>query len=125
MMVPGCGSWRILHLDIPLGHESDGISYLDKVDTFWMGDWQQAVKYRSPLCGLLLGLVLRAFHVSPYWGFSVVHSVNFSIYVGALACFDFFLRAFLHYEEPDGITPVSSSACRNGRGSRWAILAIG
>jgi hypothetical protein len=74
----------------------DGISYLDIGDAYWRGDWHNAINaYWSPLYSWILGFFLKVLKPSAYWEYPVVHLVNFFIYVGALACFDFFLKTFI------------------------------
>jgi hypothetical protein len=72
----------------------DGISYLDLADAYWKGDWNAIVNgYWSPFYPWLLGAAIRALHASMYWEASIVHAVNFLIFLGTMAAFDFFLRA--------------------------------
>jgi hypothetical protein len=57
------------------------------------GQWHEAVNgYWSPLYPLLAGAATRIFHPSPPYEATVLHLVNFCIYLFALACFDFLLR---------------------------------
>ena len=78
----------------------DGVSYLDIGDAWWRGDWHNAINaYWSPLYSWILGFFLKVFHPSIYWEYPLVHLVNFLIYVGALACFEFFLRTFVANEK--------------------------
>ncbi|MEJ7810308.1 MAG: hypothetical protein WKG32_07825 [Gemmatimonadaceae bacterium] len=74
----------------------DGVSYLDIGDAYARGDWAHAINtYFSPLYSWILGVVLRETRPAIAHEFTVVHIVNFAIYLGALACFDTFLGAFL------------------------------
>jgi hypothetical protein len=76
----------------------DGISYLDMGDAIFRGDWNMAINaYWSPLYPFVLGLAAFLFKPSPYWEFTMVHLVNFAIYVFALGCFEFFLRGLIAY----------------------------
>jgi hypothetical protein len=78
----------------------DGVSYLDIGDAYWRGDWHNAINaYWSPLYSWILGLFLKLLKPSPYWEYPVVHIVNFFIYVGALACFEFFLATFIAHRQ--------------------------
>ena len=81
----------------------DGISYLDMGDAYWRGDWHMAINaYWSPLYSWILGFFLKVLKPSPYWEYPLAHLVNFLIYVAALACFEFFLRAFIRrHREPE------------------------
>ena len=74
--------------------QADGISYLDMGDAIIRGDWKMAINgYWSPLYPWLQGLAAWAIKPTPYWQFTVVHLVNFLIYLFALACFDTLLQA--------------------------------
>jgi hypothetical protein len=76
----------------------DGMSYLEVGATYWRGDWHGAISaYWSPLYPWILGLFLKVLKPSPYWEYPVVHLANFVIYVGALACFEFFLSKFIRH----------------------------
>ncbi|MGO8790916.1 MAG: hypothetical protein ACLQVL_26530 [Terriglobia bacterium] len=92
---------------------ADGISYLDMGDAYWRGDWHMAINALwSPFYSWILGLFLKVLKPSPYWEYPLVHLVNFLIYVGTLACFDFFLSKFIHiclasekeFGQPDEVT---------------------
>jgi len=75
---------------------SDGASYLDIADAIAAGNWSAAANaYWSPLYPWLLAAALAALRPAPYWEFAVVHLVNFAIYLGALAAFDFLWRGLL------------------------------
>ncbi|HWP47261.1 MAG TPA: hypothetical protein VNM22_08885 [Candidatus Limnocylindrales bacterium] len=77
---------------------ADGISYLDMGDAYLRGDWSMALNTLwSPFYSWLLGLALLVLKPSPYWEFTVVHLVNFIIYIWALSCFHFFLFEWIHY----------------------------
>jgi len=70
----------------------DGVSYLDIGDAYFRGDWNMALNaYWSPFYSWLLGLIMFLLKPSPYYEFTVVHIVNFVIYLFALASFHFFL----------------------------------
>jgi hypothetical protein len=78
----------------------DGVSYLDIGDAYWRGDWHNAINaYWSPLYSWIVGFFLKVFRPSVYWEYPLVHLVNFLIYVGTLACFEFFLSTFVGNEE--------------------------
>lgn len=70
----------------------DGISYLDIGDAYWRHDWHNAINaYWSPLYSWILGGFLNVLKPSLYWEYPIAHLANFSIYVLALACFEFLL----------------------------------
>jgi hypothetical protein len=103
--------------------DPDGLSYLDMGDAWLRGDWRMAINaYWSPLYAWLLGLAMVALRPSPYWEFSVVHLVNFAIYVGALGCFHFFMCRLIRYQlgQADGSSGHGEIAL-----PEWAWLALG
>jgi hypothetical protein len=100
----------------------DGIAYLDLGDAYWRGDWQAASNgYWSPLYAWLLMLPLHLMRISPYWEFSVVQLVNFAIYLGALACFDFFWHEMLRSQRHTAAGETSEYSTL----PEWAWLAVG
>lgn len=77
---------------------SMGIAYLDMGEAYLRGDWDMAINaYWSPLYSWLLGIALLILKPSSYWEFSVVHLVNFWIYLFALGCFHFFLLGLIRF----------------------------
>ena len=100
--------------------QSDGISYLDMGDAILRGDWTMAANaYWSPLYPFLEGLALKVLRPSAPWEFTVVHCVNFLIYLFALGCFEFLLRATVAIRPPADADGVSTPL------PRWAIFAVG
>ena len=99
----------------------DGVSYLDMGDAIVRGDWKVAINgYWSPLYPLLQGLALKLMKPSPYLQFSLVHFVNFVIFLFTLGCFDFLLRA--------AVANRSRLVDRDGASGRlpqWAMFAVG
>jgi hypothetical protein len=74
----------------------DGVCYLDMGDAFFHHNWHMAVNaYWSPLYPWIQGLFLRLLKPSAHWEYPAVHLVNFLIFIGALASFEFFLSAFV------------------------------
>ncbi|MBE2199753.1 MAG: hypothetical protein IAE79_14155 [Anaerolinea sp.] len=99
---------------------ADGIVYLDLGDAFWRGDWGTAVNaVWSPLYAWTVGLALRLFNPAMAWEFTLVHLVDFVIYLGALLCFEQLWRQLWLYQEEE--------QQHDGRISlpEWAWLAIG
>ena len=83
----------------PIGE--DGVSYLDIADAYIRGDWGNALNaYWSPLYSWILAAGLSLTRPSPFMESTVVHIVNFAIYVCALASFEFFLRQLLAVHGP-------------------------
>jgi 4-amino-4-deoxy-L-arabinose transferase-like glycosyltransferase len=76
----------------------DGVPYLDMGDAYLRGDWKMAINATfSPLYSWIVGFGLFVFKPSPYWEFTVVHLVNFVIYLATLASFTFFLLQLIRY----------------------------
>jgi hypothetical protein len=69
---------------------ADGISYLDIGDAYFRGDWAIAINpVWPPLYSWILGLVNFVFKPSMEWEFPIIHILNFVIFLGAMACFEF------------------------------------
>jgi hypothetical protein len=110
-------TWATRHL---MG--ADGIAYLDMGDAYWRGDWHMAINALwSPLYSWLLGFALRVLKPSPHWEFPVVHLVNFIVYLGALASFEFLLSVLIDYHRK------SEAQSEKGLAGLppWAWCAIG
>lgn len=87
----------------------DGIQYLDNADAYLRGDWHNAANTQwSPMYPWLLAIALATLKPTPYWQFPVLHLVNFVIFLGALAAFQFFLSTLL----------------KRTRGLAWTVAAI-
>jgi hypothetical protein len=105
--------------------EPDGVSYLDVADRYLSADWRGAINaYWSPLYSWLLGLALLVARPTPYWEYPLVHVVNFLAYVGAFACFEFFLGQLIQ-----GQVQVGSGGALRGGGRvslpTWAWQLLG
>jgi len=86
-------AWTVRHTMNP-----DGISYLDIGDAYFRRDWNMALNaYWSPFYPWLLGLIMFLLKPSPYNEFTIVHIVNFVIYLFALASFHFFLIGLVRF----------------------------
>jgi hypothetical protein len=71
----------------------DGISYIEMAQGSIRTDWHALVNgYWSPLYPFLISVALRVLHPGPEWEFTVVHGVNFVLYVVSFACFEIFLK---------------------------------
>ena len=99
----------------------DGVSYLDMGDAMMRGDWTMAVNgHWSPLYPWLQGGALSLFKPSSYLQFTVVHFVNFLIYLFALACFDFLLRTAVANRSGSDEGDTGSS-----RLPSWTVFTLG
>jgi hypothetical protein len=76
--------------------EPDGVNYLDIADAYLRHDWRNAVNaHWSPLWSWVLGLFLWLHRPSPFWESTMVHAVNFAVYLLVLVCFTFFLKEWM------------------------------
>ncbi|HUM68765.1 MAG TPA: glycosyltransferase family 39 protein, partial [Chloroflexota bacterium] len=99
---------------------ADGIVYMDIGDAFWRGDWGTAVNaVWSPLYAWILGLALRLFNPAMTWEFTLVHLVDFAIYVSALLCFEQLWRQLWLYQQTEQQNSHRLSL------PEWAWLTIG
>jgi hypothetical protein len=102
---------------------ADGMSYIDVADAYMRGDWKMAVNaYWSPLYPWLLSLAMLVLKPSPYYEFTVVHIVNFVIYLCTLGSFHFFILQLVNYHQP---RPGEVSENRGVSFPEWAFIAIG
>jgi 4-amino-4-deoxy-L-arabinose transferase-like glycosyltransferase len=71
----------------------DGISYLDMSDAILRHDWHLLINpVWSPLYPFLIGVATWFIRPSAQWEAPLVHVLNFIIFLGALASFEFLLR---------------------------------
>lgn len=102
---------------------ADGISYLDIGDAYIRGDWDSAINsVWNPMYSWILGTVMYLLKPSMQLEFPVVHMVNFTIYLGAFICFEFFWRQLERYQQSDSV-----GKHRNGQVilSQWAWWSLG
>jgi hypothetical protein len=78
----------------------DVVSYLDIADAYRHHQWKAAINgYWSPLYSWVLALGEWLVRPPPAWEFWFVRLMNFVIYLGALAAFEFFLRQIIASHE--------------------------
>src|SRR5215217_2600876 len=85
----------LLHTAMAIQDQSmneDGVSYLDLGDVYLDGHWLPINSVWSPVYALILGTAVRLLRPSLTWEFTLVHLVNFCIYLLALICFEYFWR---------------------------------
>lgn len=74
----------------------DSVSYIEMAEAAVRSGWHALVSgYWSPLYPMLLSVGFRILHPTMYWEFTVVHFVNFVVYLADLLCFEFFLKELL------------------------------
>jgi hypothetical protein len=76
----------------------DGISYLEIASACAKGNWHSLINgYWSPAYPALFSLVLSVFKPSVFWELTLLHCFNCLVLIGALASFEYFLRALTHH----------------------------
>jgi 4-amino-4-deoxy-L-arabinose transferase-like glycosyltransferase len=89
----------------------DGISYLDMSDGLIRHNWHLLVNpIWSPLYPFLIGLVTWFTRPTPRWEVAIAHILNFVIFLGALASFEFLLRQVIGIFRQDADRGDSYSA---------------
>jgi hypothetical protein len=115
------GAWQAWNFRFYM--DADGISYLDIGDTYFRGDWKNAVNaYWSPLYSWLLGSAIHFLKPSSYNEFPVVHLANFIIYLFTLGCFHFFILQLIRYNQ---FRQDKSSGNSLVNFPEWAWVALG
>ena len=72
--------------------EPDGVNYLDVAAAYLRHDWPMAVNsYWSPLYSWMLAGALYVVSPSPYWESTLLHVLNFVVFLVALRCGEFFI----------------------------------
>lgn len=70
----------------------DGISYLDLANAYLNHNWSAAVNgYWSPLYPWLLGAAMRVSRGPMYWESTLVHLLNWILFLASMAAFELFL----------------------------------
>ncbi len=78
--------------------DPDGMSYLDVGQSFFRGDWANAVNaWWSPLYPWTVGLVLGMAKPSLRWEFPLTQVVNFAIFALTLFAFRFLLHGLINF----------------------------
>lgn len=102
---------------------ADAMSYMDIAEAYLRRDWQTAVNaYWSPLYSWLIAVALLVVRPSSYWKFSVIHLVNFAIYLFALGCFAFLIQELVHFNRSrkDALLAAGHVMLPG-----WALVALG
>jgi hypothetical protein len=113
LLLCGLHAWVARHTMNP-----DGVSYLDMADAYARGDLGSAVNsYWSPLYAWAVGGALALLRPSAYWECAVAHGVNFAVFLGALAAFEWFLHELVlaHRDGPAGV---------RGTLPEWALVGL-
>ena len=102
--------------------DPDGISYLDMSDALLKQNWHLLINpHWSPLYPFLVGIATWLIHPSAYWELPVVHLVNFVIFLGALAFFEFLMRNVIRVlRGADG--PKDARSAYPTPSWRWQLL---
>lgn len=98
--------------------EPDGVNYLDSARAYLHRDWSLAFNgWWSPLYSWLLALCLFLFRPSPRMESTLLHLLNFGIFIAALLSFEFFLREAI--EDPS--IPAGSKETGISSRSLWLL----
>jgi hypothetical protein len=98
----------------------DGTSYADLADAYIRGDWHSAISaYWSPLYPFLLSVTFSLFHPSPYFESTIIHLLNFVLYLGCFAALQLFIFEIAKYR------PFYLTAFDELRFSRPSLLVLG
>jgi hypothetical protein len=90
--------WLVEGFSYRHGIMPDGITYLDIAAACARGQWTSLVNaYWSPGYPFLISLWLSLFRPSPDREVVVLHYLNCLILLGALGCFEYFMRGLLQY----------------------------
>jgi len=102
--------------------DPDGISYLDMSDALLKHNWHLLINpHWSPLYPFLIGIATWLIRPSTYWELPIVHIVNFAIFLGALASFEFLLRQVISVLGREG-RPVDADSTAPQPAWRWQLL---
>lgn len=102
---------------------ADAMSYIDIAESYLRRDWTNAVNsYWSPLYSWFIALGFAIAKPSPYWKFTIVHLVNFGMYLFALGCFCFLMREIVHRQQSQRAQLLKAGLVTL---PEWALLALG
>lgn len=102
---------------------ADAMSYLDIAEAYLRSDWQGAINsYWSPLYAWLIAIGLAVAKPSPYWKFTIVHLVNFGMYLFALGCFCFLTREMVRRQRNQRAELLAAKLVVL---PDWALVALG
>jgi len=91
VIVGAVHAWAARHSMNP-----DGIAYLEMGEAYLRGDWGRALNaYWSPVYAVILASVNRVIAPTAYWEFTVIHGINFVIYLFAFFAFLYMLSGLL------------------------------
>jgi hypothetical protein len=77
--------------------EPDGVNYLDVAYAYLRHDWSDAINsYWSPLYSWLLASTFYVVRPSAYWESTVLHLLNFVLFLFALRCGEFFISELVN-----------------------------
>lgn len=103
--------------------DHDGVAYIDIAANYAQGAWSSAINgFYSPLYSWLLAMLLYILKSPRSWDATLLHLVNFAGYLGAYACFEYFVVQLVRNEgkgaqSQDQATGLSETA--------WHTLGLG
>jgi hypothetical protein len=103
--------------------DHDGVAYMDIAEKYAQGPWSLAINgFYSPLYSWLIAIGLYLLQIPRYAEATLLHLANFVGYLGAYACFEFFLGEVIREQRanvpPEGQTPALSE-------TGWHTLGLG
>lgn len=102
--------------------DHDGVAYLDVAENYARGAWSAAINgYYSPLYSWLIALALLL-KFPRSWESTVLHLINFAGYLGAFACFEFFLRELIQKNKTRTGSEDQTTGLSEGA---WHTLGLG
>jgi hypothetical protein len=109
-------AWAFRHVA-----RSDGIAYMDIAWACAHGEWHNLINAQwSPLYPFLLGLSFRLLRPTLYWESTIVHLMNFVIFVFAFFCFEVFLKQLIRSRHTAFCAPRDDEALPG-----WALWMLG
>jgi hypothetical protein len=84
--------------------EPDGVNYLDIAANYLHHDWASAINpYWSPLYSWLLAGTFYLIRASAYWESTLLHILNFAVFLVALRCGEFLIAEVVSAREADSL----------------------
>lgn len=102
--------------------EYDSVPYLDVADAYLHFDWQTVINgFWSPLYSWLLAVPLSFLRASLYWESTLLHLVNFAVYLGSYAALEFLLRELMRYQHAESTSGLDSVGLPE---AAWRVLGL-
>lgn len=103
--------------------DHDGVAYIDIAAKYARGAWSSAINgFYSPLYSWLLAILLYILKSPHSWDSTLLHLVNFAGYVGAYACFEYFLVQLVRNDEREAQSQDHPAGLSE---TAWHTLGLG